>query len=287
MKYRMLAIDVDGTLTGPEGVVAGEVVEAILAGRRAGLAICLATGRSRAETLPVWRQLRLPAPHLPLVVVGGAMVAEADGGRTLYQRPIPGPVAQSLAKALAEEGYCAMALVDVWRHGVDYLLVRGGDMSAARKLWLEKTGATVREVDDLDGSPAVLRINTVAARDEGEKLAEQLRRRFEGQLNIHAILAPNYGVFVVEAHAAGADKFTAIRYVAQGVDIVPGGIVAVGDDVNDLAMIRGAALGVVMPKAPMSLQQAAGHVAQNGLAVFIRELIAGKFDEYHKYIGEI
>jgi len=282
MKYRMLAVDVDGTLTGPEGVVGGDVVDAVSAAQRAGLAICLATGRSREETLPVWRQLRLAAPHLPLVVVGGAMVSEAEGGRTLYHHPIPAPVAQGFAKALADAGFCAMALVDVWRHGVDYLLVKGGDMAAARELWLAKTGAAVREVDGLDGSPAVLRINAVVARQEGEKLAEQLRRRFEGQLNVHAILAPNYGVFIVEAHAVGADKFTAIRYVAQGVGIAPGRIVAVGDDVNDLAMIRGAALGVVMPTAPPTLRRFADHVAQKGLAAFIEELLAGKFDHYQR-----
>jgi hypothetical protein len=274
----MLALDVDGTLIGPDGIVGGDVVDAVAEANRAGLLVCLATGRSWAETVPVWRQLRLAKPYQPLVLVGGAMVSEPDTGRTLCHRPIPPELAARFADALGQAGYCAMALVDAWRHGIDYLLVERGDTVAAQELWLSKTGAKVRRVPGLSlESPRVLRVSAVVDPEVGQMLARELLRQFDGQLNVHAILAPNYAVHVVEAFAIGADKFSGITYVAQAQGIGPGAIVAVGDDVNDLAMIRGAGLGVAMPQAPPSVRRAAGHVAEGGLAAFIRELSAGKF----------
>jgi len=55
--------------------------------------------------------------------------------------------------------------------------------------------------------------------------------------------------------------------------------VAVGDDSNDLSMIRRAGLGVAMPGGPEYVREAADHVASDGVARFIHELVAGKFDD--------
>jgi len=243
--------------------------------------VCLATGRSYTESVDVWRQLRLPLPGDPMVLVGGALVAEPDTGRTLYQRSIPWPAACEFADALAELGYPAMVLVDRWRHGVDYLLTDGPDPAAASRDWFSKMPVRVRELRrlaDVEGGPDPLRISTVVEPVEAGHLAETLRSRFAGRLNVQDILAPNYGVMIVEAHAVEASKQLAIQYVGQSLRIGMGRAVAVGDDVNDLSMIRGAGLGVAMPKAPRVLLDAADHVAADGLADFIRRLLAGQFD---------
>ena len=92
------------------------------------------------------------------------------------------------------------------------------------------------------------------------ELAERLQRDFEGRLNVHAIVAPNYAVTIVEAFAAGADKLAGVTYVAQARRIPPSGIVAVGDDVNDIPMVRGAGLGVAMPHATDELARIARRV---------------------------
>ena len=118
----------------------------------------------------------------------------------------------------------------------------------------------------------------LAVPEAAQRLGDELKRRFEGRLNIHSLLAPNYGVTIVEAFSPDADKFKAVVYVAQAHKIAPGAIAAVGDDVNDLPMIRGVKLGVAMPQSPPAVQQAASHVARGGLVEFLRQLLAGKFD---------
>jgi hypothetical protein len=282
VKYKLLALDVDGTLIGREGLVSPDVTAAVAALRSQGLAVCLATGRSYAETFPIWRQLGLAPPYEPIVLIGGALVSEADTGRSLYQRSLPRDLACRVDEALTEAGHCAMAITDAWRTGLDYFLTNGSDRDAAERRWFSQMTVRIRrvrrlaEVGDL---PAILRISAVVEPEAGRKLAAVLAERFAEQLRVHCILAPNYGVTVVEAFAPGADKFTAVRYVAQGLAIPASQIAAVGDDVNDLSMICGVGLGVAMPPAPPAVASAARHVATEGLAAFLRDLGAGRFDD--------
>ena len=282
MKYRLLALDVDGTLVGPDNVVSPQVAEAVAAAEKAGLGVCVATGRSYGETAPIWRQLGLSPPYQPMILIGGALVSEPDTGRSLYHKPIPHETAVQFADALSEAGYCAMAIVDAWRHDVEYFVTEAGDVDEIERRWFSQMDVKmqrVRRLADPGGpeAPNVLRISTVVEADRGRRLAESLRRRFDGALGVHFILAPNYGVTIVEAHAAGADKSTALRYIAQAARTPPARVVAVGDDINDIAMLRGAGLGVAMPGAPESVLAAADHVAEGGLAKFVHQLIDGRF----------
>jgi len=281
MRYRLLGIDVDGTLLGPDHRVAPETGEAVRRARAAGLLVCLATGRSYIETIDVWRDLRLDGPFEPMVLIGGALVSEPDTGRTLYHKTMPPDLACEFADALCEAGYSAMAILDAWRHGLDYVLCQAGDLHPASRDWFSKMRVQVRRVRrlaDAEGLPAPLRISTVVDRDQAASLEAQMRRRFDGRLNVHAIFAPNYNVTIVEAFAVDAGKWNALKYVAQGYRVPAARIAAIGDDVNDLAMIRQAALGVAMPDACPAVRAAAGAVAEGGLASFLDELVAGRFD---------
>ncbi len=281
MKYRLLGIDVDGTLLGPDHILPAGIAEAIRAARAEGLKVCLATGRAYGETIDIWRQLELSAPFEPIILIGGALVSEPDTGRTLYQKTIPRDLANEFADALGEAGYAAMVIFDPWRSGWDYLLCETGDVHDAQRRWLGKMRVTVRRVARLAEAtdiPSPLRINVVADPPEARVLLEAMQQRFDGRLNLHAIVAPNYDVMIVEGFAAEADKFNALRYVAQAYRIGLGQVIAVGDDVNDLPMVRGAGLGVAMPNAVDTLCQVADVVVEDTLAGFIYDLLAGRYD---------
>jgi len=280
VSVKLLALDVDGTLVGTDSVAAADVVNAIAAADAAGIRIVLATGRSYVETHPIWAQLRLTEPYEPLVLVGGALVTEPDTGRTLYHKPIARELAVAFSDALAEEGYPAMANLDGWRSDEEYVLAEHGKPATALRKWFSKIDVTIRRVQRMGEAadmPDPLRVSAVVPPDQAPAVAERLIERFDGRLLIHPILAPNYAVTIVEAHAAGADKWPAVRYVAQAYRIGAGAICAVGDDVNDLEMIRAAGLGVAMPDAPRSILSAADTVAKNGLAAFIRDLVQDRF----------
>ncbi len=280
MKYKLLALDVDGTLLGPDHTLADETIEAIKQAQEAGLKVCIATGRSYIETLDAWKQLRLKKPYQPMIVVGGALVCEPDTGRTLYQTTIQRELACEFADALNEQGYSALALVDSWRHGFDYYLAASSDARQVHSGWFAKMNVTVCEVDKLcssDDMAVPLRIHSLINPEKVDGIIERMQQRFDGQLYIHAIYAPNYEVTILEAFSIKANKWTGLSYIAQGLRIPPSRIVAVGDDINDLPMLAGADLGVAMPQSPDNVKEAADMTIEKTLAEFIRQLIAGKF----------
>jgi hydroxymethylpyrimidine pyrophosphatase-like HAD family hydrolase len=270
----MLALDCDGVVVGPHNVVPGDIVDTLVAAESAGWRVCLATGRSFVETLPVWRQISLRGPEFePLVVAGGAKVAEVPSGRTLHQQTIQLHLAAAVSGAMADAGYCAMALVDVWQHGVDYYITDTGNVDEVVRRWFSQMDVQVRRVTglaDAPGMPEPLRISAVVDPADGKALVGRLRQQLDGQLELHAILAPKT---IVEAFAAQANKFTAICHVAQARQIPPERIVAVGDDVNDIPMLIGAGLGAAMPHEPDNVKPADDVVAENGLAAFVSDLL--------------
>ncbi|MCK5113148.1 MAG: HAD hydrolase family protein [Phycisphaerae bacterium] len=280
-KIKLLGLDVDGTLITPDQRIPDDVVEAIYDASDDGLRVCLATGRSYAETINIWTQLKFP-PHVqpePMIVVGGAMVCEPILGRTLYHKPFPPQLAAKCGKFLHDAGYSPMGFVDRWRCGVDYLYIPGDDDSSTKKRWFNQMlHVKIRNVESFDGSdaepaPHILRINVVVDDIEhGNRAAAELQKHFTDELNIHAILAPNYGVVILEAFAKATSKWEALKYIAQSHRIGPGAIAAVGDDVNDIPMILAAGLGVAVANAKDTVKDAADIVAENGLADFIRNL---------------
>lgn len=278
LNYKLVGIDIDGTLIGAEPVVSAEILDALAAVEQTGIRVVIATGRDFKQTIDIWRQLRLPQPLMPLVLVSGALVAESDTARTLYQRRIPAALAGRFAAALNQQGRTAMAYVDPWRTGLEYYLLKAGDASFVQQKWFDRVPSQVRSVESLEGiEDPILRISSIVQdRKDGETLAEELRRQFEGQMIVSPLFVRAYDVMLVEATAANANKWTGLTYVAQSCHVRPSEIVAIGDDVNDLPMFRGAGLAVAMPQSPPHVLAAAHHVAASGLGACLRDLAAGR-----------
>jgi len=281
---RILALDVDGTLVGPDNVVTPEIRDAVALADGAGIRICLATGRSYSETVGIWEQLGLDRKCQPMILIGGALVSETDTRRALYHKPMAPEIACRFADALGAAGYCAMAIVDSWRYDVEYYLTACGDLEDVRRRWFSQMDVNMASVGSLDevlpggDGPDVLRISAVVDKDDGPPLAAGLKDQFGQAINVCSILAPNYDVWIVEAHARAADKRTALQYVAQATGTPLSRVAAVGDDINDISMLSSAGLGAAMPQSPQSVVEAADHVAVGGLAEFINQLVDGKFD---------
>jgi hydroxymethylpyrimidine pyrophosphatase-like HAD family hydrolase len=80
-------------------------------------------------------------------------------------------------------------------------------------------------------------------------------------VSTHVLRSPKYSGFMCEIAPGGVSKWSGICHLAEQWGIGPSEICAVGDDVNDIAMIRGAGLGVAMGNALPEVKAAAHRVA--------------------------
>ncbi|HWE01165.1 MAG TPA: HAD family hydrolase [Tepidisphaeraceae bacterium] len=276
-QYRMIAIDLDGTLLSPTGEVTPRVKLAVQNCLTAGLLVCFATGRNWTESRAVLDTVE----HWPTAVfVGGAMVVDTDKELTLHRTMMDPALAREVCQCLEGHGHAVLVLQETGSAGVNYLMSGDLPLNDATRMWMKATAAKITRVDRLASHPHdhTIRVGICAGADEVATVKDELTARFGSRIVAHNLMVPSYGVEVLEVFDPAVNKWEGIMFVARRHGVLAEQIVAIGDDVNDIPMIKNAGLGVAMGNARPAVQAVAKRViganADEGLAIFLDELVA-------------
>ena len=275
-KFRMIAIDLDGTLLAPDGKVTQRTKAAIHQCLSAGIFICFATGRNWTESKAV---LDTVSHHDHAVFAGGAIVIDTKQEAILHRQMVDPQLAREVCKVLEDAGHAVLALQETSAAGVDYLVSDEIPENAETLQWMSATNAKVHHVSGLSrhAHEHTLRLGIVAEPAECEKVGAKLIEQFGERILLQRIFVPSAGVEVLEIFDPAVNKWEGIQHVARRHGIEPDEIIAIGDDVNDLPMLKQAGLGVAMGNARPEIQAAAKKVIkpnhEDGLAQFLEELI--------------
>ena len=266
--YDLLICDLDGTLIDGSMTLEPSLVTAFRRAAGYGLAISIATGRMPAAADRYRDELGITAP---VIYYNGALVRDGGGGPDLVSLTLPRGV---LARAWAvfssapvhpifyrdERLFCVDKTLEVRRYCDEEGLRAEVVDDPARFLEL---GAFVKTLlvghpHDLD----VVREELTAAVAEHGRLV-RTRRDY------------------LEIIPVTASKGAALARLAAHLRVPLARVVAVGDQENDLEMLREAGLGVAMPHAPDPVRRAADRVApgaaEGGLLALLGELFPGRF----------
>ncbi|HSV15927.1 MAG TPA: HAD family hydrolase, partial [Tepidisphaeraceae bacterium] len=239
-KYRMVAIDLDGTLLSPFGEVTPRAKAAIHRCLSAGLLVCFATGRNWTESRAV---LDAVAHYDTAVFVGGAMVVDTKHRMTLHRTMMDPALAGSICGHFERTGQAALALQDTGAAGVDYLVSADVPVNDATAQWMSITAARVHRVPTLSDPAAhehTIRVGIVAPPEQTQAAKRELEERHGSAIMVHSLFVPAYGVEVLEVFDPSVNKWAGLLHVARHHGIEPEQIIAIGDDLNDLAMIENA-----------------------------------------------
>jgi HAD superfamily hydrolase (TIGR01484 family) len=275
--YQMIAIDLDGTLLDPRGQVTPRVRRAVHELIERGWIVCFATGRNYLESRPVLEQVG----HFDQAVfVGGAVVIDTREGVTLHQQKMEPALAREIAAVLEELGHAVLALQDPSAAEVDYYATAGIALDDATQRWMEAFRIRLTPLPSLarHDHAHTIRLGIVGTTGQTAEAERRIRDRFAERVLVHSLKVLG-DVEVLECFDPAVNKWEGIRQVARHHGIDEKQIIAVGDDWNDLAMIRSAGLGVAMGNARDEIKAVARRViganGDEGLAVFLEEL-AGK-----------
>ena len=281
-RIRLLVLDVDGTLTDSRHEVPATTRNAVRRVREAGVRVMLATGRRYRDTLPVADILGIDAP---IVTASGALVKQPPGHATLHRAAFaPGVLADVVARIVAA-GHEPILYTDSFAHGYDFhcRTLAGADAAASGEgrgvreyLGRNRHLADVRP--DLHAAPPAEAFAGFAMGTHEEMLAleAELLAAHPHRLSVHVIRSPRYRDWMCEIAPAGVTKWSGVTAVAAGWGIAAAEICAVGDDVNDLPMVRNAGLGVAMGNAVAELRAAADRVVathDNGGIAQVADLV--------------
>lgn len=276
--YQLIAIDLDGTLLDSRGALPVRNRAALHRAHENGLKVVLCTGRSYTETRPIIQKIGLDLDAT--ITVGGALITDVASGATLEATSMDAALARECAAWFQSRGYALLWLHDQHAAGDDGFAIDGPRRHAAIDLWLAKSGCAMRAAV---GIPAFkhnpLRLTILDDDAELQRLSAELAAEFDQRLTHNLIHVPSYGFTVIESFAGVVNKWFGIESLCRRWSIDPAATVAVGDDVNDLSMIRAAGLGVAVANArPAVIAASKRRTASNddaGVADLIDAILSG------------
>jgi len=277
MRYRLLALDLDGTALDPAGDLTDDVRDAVAAARASGLRVVLCTGRRFRTALPVAQGLSLSGA---IVVNNGVLVKDLASGRTLSHRYLSDGVSAEVLALVREVG-SPLVYVDAYEQRIDILIEDHGRAHPFQREYLEDNTDFTRVVGDLEntGRSDVIMMSTMGDEFTLRALRSRAERDLGGRVRMHSLINKNYRGQILEFLAPGTGKWPTLRRIAADEGIDPRQIAAVGDDDNDIEMIRGAGLGIAMGNAVDSAKAAADHVTRSNAEGGVVEAIERVLEE--------
>lgn len=244
--YKILALDIDDTLTLSVADIPEENLRAIKRAQEAGLYVTLATGRGFLGSTPIWEKLGIVGP---IINFGGACMHDTRTGEAIYIEKIPSALVQDVLETAYEW--------DVHAHIYNGHEVIFEKRCTFSDVYCRYQTLPNREVPDIRERAwtEVPKILYITEPERVRELVPLLTKKYWGKLKISESKAG-----FIEFNCFGVDKGTALMRLAADMGVSQAQTVAVGDNTLDLEMIRCAGLGVAVGNAQEAIREAADMV---------------------------
>jgi Cof subfamily protein (haloacid dehalogenase superfamily) len=280
---RLLALDIDGTLTDPNFQVPARNIAALRAAHEAGIEIILATGRRHDYALPIAQELSFP---IWLISSNGALIRSSDN-ETFFTDRLPARTAAELIQYMDEFRGHAVLTFDRSTNvpGNDSLVLESADeLNKTVSRWLQVNRPYIKFVSPLEDA---LTEDPLQAMYCGRlALMENLQKRlsqadFLDKITVMKTQYDHRDLCILDILNRDCSKGHALRRWAEERGLKPEQIMAIGDNHNDLEMLEFAGVAVVMGNASNELKQngwmVTGSNEESGVAQAVYDILGLAF----------
>lgn len=247
MKYRLIALDVDGTLLNDNYELTEATKQAVRAVHQAGAAIVLCTGRSPLNALPVLEKLELTGT---LITHNGAATVRSHDRAIVHQAAFS-PRELNPFITYARSRGLHMDVCTSFQMYVEHVTDAAARMYGKYMLQPEK-------IDDLTALDAPVVKFTVFG--ESPLLDDVMADWDHSGSGLSHIRSGDYFIDVMQP---GVSKGMALERLAKSLGIERAAIMAIGNYYNDVDMMTYAGLGVAMDNSPDGVKQMADDVTSS------------------------
>jgi Cof subfamily protein (haloacid dehalogenase superfamily) len=252
-RVRLLALDIDDTLTGPDGRISAANLEAIDVARARGIEITLVTGR-RYLTSAARFASDLGLEGLIGCHYGRALVAHPEG-TFISRHALDVGICRRVLKFARDTGCLPSLCADeIFFFGFE----REG-LTVERSMELVRSEPDLgRVLDELGDRVMSMAVSGARAGELRDYLADAVGNR---RAQVYGQRAARQGDMLSVVLDGSHNKGTALREICRVRGISPSEVVAMGDSEADIPLLVAAGVGVAMPWADEYVRAAADRVA--------------------------
>ena len=268
MKYKLLVLDVDGTLLNDEREISKRTLAALLKVQQMGVRIVLASGRPTYGLMPLAKTLELGNYGGFVLSYNGCQIIKAQNGEILFERRINPDMLPYLEKKARKNGFAIFTYHD------DTLITDSPDNEYIKNEALLNNLKIIRE-DEFSTAIDFAPCKCMLVSDK-EKALIGLEQHWEKRLagTLDAFRSEPYFLEVVPC---GVNKANTLGALLEHLGVTREEVIAVGDGVCDVTMLQLAGMGVAMGHSQDSVKVCADYVTasneEDGVALAVEKLI--------------
>lgn len=265
MSYKMIVLDIDGTLTNDEKKITPKTLDALKKAQERGIILVLASGRPVAGLDLLKQELEMDTHHGVLLAYNGGKVLDAQNGKVLYEKAISQERAKAVLRHLEQFPVSPMVMNGKFLYVPQKDGYKADYESSINGLEIVEVGLLS---EFLNFNP--VKILTAAPNEvlleHMEKMTEPFQKEFAFVMS-----AP----FYLECNLKGITKAASLDMVCKELGIAQSEVIAFGDAQNDMSMVEYAGLGVAMGNACEELKTIANDVTlsnnEDGIAATLEK----------------
>ena len=249
--FRLAAVDLDGTLLGPDKQIGPENASAVQRLRDNGVTVIIASGRRHQNSIRFQRQLGLTGP---IIACQGGLIRDGESGNVIEAHFLPQSVTQQIIDDAERND-----IQTIYYH-LDHLYVakrhdRWIDLYESR---VGERAEVLSDLEQLDGRRA-LKLVWYGDPVVLAKVRAEMSVNYSDKVDVLSTEREN-----LEFMPRGISKATALAKVAAEYKVRQEEVLAFGDGENDVAMLSWAGLGVAMGHGNEAAIKAAKRVSPPG-----------------------
>lgn len=267
MKYKLIALDLDGTLKNTNNEITLKTKDAIIQAQKLGIKVVLASGRPTPGLRHEATELLFDQYEGYLLSFNGARVLDYKTKETLFEQTLTIEEAKKVYQRAKEFGLACMTYDEdiILTEDIDdeYVCIEAtiNDISKQQVASFDKVLKDPIYKVLLTGKPVYI-----------ASIVDAFKEPFGDSLSIYRS-AP----FFIEVMAQNIDKAQSLDYLVKKLGIKQEEVIAFGDGYNDLSMIEYAGVGVAMGNAVEGVKEKANIITlsndEDGIAYTLSELI--------------
>lgn len=270
MSYKMIVLDLDGTLMSSKNEILPKTKEALFKAQEQGVMIVLASGRPTYGMVKAAKELRLDEYPGYILSYNGGRIISVQTNEMIYDDSLTPEICHELYDLSREMNVNIMAYED------EAIITADDDQYIQKEAHIN--GMPINRVENFKDSVTFNSVKCLCTA-EPEYLAQveiKMKERLGDRLSITRSLP-----FFLEFMPQNINKAYSLQKLLEHVGLDKSQLIACGDGYNDLPMIEFAGLGVAMGNAVDEVKAAANYVTatndEDGIAQVIEKFILNNY----------